>query len=1003
MTELFISYCRRNKGFTEDFIKTLGEHGYSEDKIWIDWNNIPPSSKWEDEIRKGIEAANAVIFILSPDWILSNECAKELQIAVEYNKRLLPVIHQNIDPKTTPADLASLNWIFHRETDDPKGAMQKLLEALKTDLEWVSQHTVILKRANEWKEKAQDNSYLLRGSELQESELWLSKSSEGKEPRPNPVQNEYIFASRQDATRRQRNTLIGVSAALVVSILLAIAAVIGGIEAVRKSQQALASQLAAQAITLVDTQPDLALLLSLESNYISDTMDESDPARLGSLITSMNSMPKLEMYLHGHEGEIRTVTFSPDDHWMASTGNASNDVGQVFLWDMTSTTNPRTHQIFTGGSQRILGLAFSANSKVLAGAGDEKKVFIWDPQHCCEPVQVWEMDKKVRALEFIPLFGHEYLAIASGTQLTFWDIKTGKMNPKLTLEIPTEDPTVRIYSIAFSPAKNLIAVGGDDGNITVWDARSRTMKFHACSYGDPKKNSETVCKSSGAGVVEIRGVAFNTSGTLLASGSSDHRVWLWDTSTGELLAQSISGVEGGHINSVTNLAFDPITGEIASVSWDNTVCLWQPVITNNGNWQLNLVETLTGHTNSVWAVAYNSSGDWLATGSSDKSVILWDPRQNSQIGTPIKTMEDDTWAMSVSPDGKQFSAADMAGNIYLWDFDGTTLSNERHVMHEGGVLSLDYSHNSKLLASSGYTDSSIRVWDAQTGEEVWHIENAHDSEIWALTFSPDDTQIASASFDQTVKIWDVATQTLISEPLKHETGVFTLTYNEDGSKLFVGGFATDIYSYDLTDIKNIPSPKVLLGHASAVNLIAINPKYPNLLASTSDDKTLLIWNVTNNEHTPQVLGLNESMEAVNFRPSGDWLASATDNNTVLLWQLDSKRCSKEWDKNGCQPQMIGSPLTGSETPVENVVFLSDTVMVSSSEGGQLIQWNLKKEDWYQQACSIVNRPLSDSEYKQYVGEDINSSLLNLVSKVSNWFNNETPDTIPPCLITSEPE
>lgn len=99
MPEVFVSYSRRNKAFTEKFVKELGTQGYSDEDIWIDWQDIPPSSKWEEEIRKGIENSNAVVFILSPDWVISNECAKELQIAVEYKKRLFPIIHQNIDPK----------------------------------------------------------------------------------------------------------------------------------------------------------------------------------------------------------------------------------------------------------------------------------------------------------------------------------------------------------------------------------------------------------------------------------------------------------------------------------------------------------------------------------------------------------------------------------------------------------------------------------------------------------------------------------------------------------------------------------------------------------------------------------------------------------------------------------------------------------------------------------------------------------------------------------------
>lgn len=996
MTEIFVSYCRRNKGFTEQFIQGLAEQNYPADKIWIDWNNIPPSSKWEEEIRKGIEACNAVVFILSPDWVLSNECRKELEIAVEYNKRLFPIIHQNIDPQSSPAALASLNWIFFRETDDFNTAMQKLMAAINTDLDWVKQHTVLLKRANEWHSKKQDGSYLLRGSELQGAELWLSKSSDNKQPHPTPVQSEYIFTSRQDATRRQRNTLIGVSAALVVSILLAIAAIVGGVEAVRKSQQALASQLAAQSITLVDTQPDLSLLLSLESNYIGDTLGDADPASLGSLVSSINSVPQLDTYLRAHAGEIREVAFSSNGRWVAATGNAINDQGVVTVWDLASKENPIADQQFIGGTQRILGLAFSPDSKHLAAAGDEKKIFIWDPQSCCETVKEFEIDNKARSLKFVTMNGKEYIAIASGQQITFWDSSTGKKNEALTLQISTADETVRILSLAVSPTNDMVAAGSEDGNITVWELKTKEVKFQACSFGDPETNNEEICKVNGDGETDIRGLAFNANGSLLASGSSDHRVWLWNPDTGALLARSAVGTEGGHINTVTSVTFNSKTGTIASVSWDNTVRIWEPSQNEDKTWKLELTESLTGHSNSIWAAAYSPDGIHLATGSSDKTLILWNVRQASQLGVPFKKLEGDAWALVVSPDKKHFAAGDTFGGIHVWDFDGNTLSNEQKIPNEGGVLALAYSNDSKWLASSGYSDNTIRVWDAATGKELWSVENAHDQEVWALAFSPDNRWLASASFDQTVKIWDTTTHKLIMEPLQHEAGVYTLAFSPTGSSLYVAGFPFNIFSYNLTDTANIPAPQQLTGHGSAINLIASNPNYPEFLASTSDDKTLLIWNVASGEHTPPVLGLQESMEAVAFRPSGDWLASATNNNTVLLWQFDAKRCAKEWDKDTCQPQMIGSPLTGSQTAVYNVVFLSDTVMISSSQGGQLIKWNLDKAYWYEVACSIVNRPLSEAEHRQYVGKQLNSKLLSTITWVSERFGNDAPPA-PECL------
>jgi len=996
MPEVFVSYSRRNKAFTEKFVKELGTQGYSDEDIWIDWQDIPPSSKWEEEIRKGIENSNAVVFILSPDWIISNECAKELQIAVEYKKRLFPIVHQNIDPNKTPAELASLNWIFFREEDNFDGAMQKLLNAVNTDLDWVKFHTVLLRRANEWLGREKDASFLLRGSELRDAELWLSKSSEDKSPQPTASQKEYIFASGQDESKRQRNRLIGVSLALVVSVLLAISAIIAGIQAMKESQQALASRLAAQSITYLDTQPALSLLLSLEANYINDTLGEADSEEFGSLVTSMNSISRLETYLRGHDGDVRASAFSPDGNWLATTGNASNNEGYVLLWDMSVDYEPKPLQKFIGGSNRLLGVDFNGDGTHFAAAGDDKTIFVFKTSDCCSPIKQWDVDERVRALSYVQIGGKEYIAVAGGQEITFWDASTGRQNHRYTLSLPVEDGSIRLLSLAYSARKNLIAAGSDDGNITVWNLKSGEVKFHVCGFNDPLYKDTQPCIVSGEGLTDIRGLTFNVDGTLLASGGSDHYVWLWDTATGELLTRSVDGKNGGHINVVSDVAFNNATGEIVSVSWDNTVKLWKP-LKEDGIWSLQLVDTLAGHANSIWTSSFSPDGTWLATGSSDKTVILWDMDQVSQIGDTVAYMAGDVWALAVSPDYKLFSAADLNGNIRTWQFDGSTLRNPRTNVHSGGVLSLAYSQNGKWLASSGYTDNSIRIWDAKTGEELWSIENAHDKEIWSISFSPDDRLIASASFDQTVKIWDTETQSMVGVALNHDVEVYNVIFANQGSEILVAGYSPNILRWDIAGLTAETVPTVVSGHAAAVNLLASNSKYPNLFASTSDDKTILLWNVDNEEHTPPVLGMNESMEAVAFRPGGDWMASATNNNTVVLWQLDAERCSENWNAETCQPQWIGAPLTGSESAVDNVIFLSDTKLVSSSSNGQIILWNLDKTVWYDQACRVVNRTLTDTEYSQHIEGKINRTLLGALKWINNNFRNAPDQVVPECV------
>jgi WD40 repeat protein len=194
----------------------------------------------------------------------------------------------------------------------------------------------------------------------------------------------------------------------------------------------------------------------------------------------------------------------------------------------------------------------------------------------------------------------------------------------------------------------------------------------------------------------------------------------------------------------------------------------------------------------------------------------------------------------------------------------------------------------------------------------------------------------------------------------------------------------------------------LVGHAAAVNALAFNPVHPNILASTSDDKTLLIWNLEaeTDNHTAPVLGLNESMEAVAFRPDGKWLASATDNKTVLLWQWDAAHCANQWDAKSCQPTNLGTPLVGHQLPVENVVFLSDTRLVSADASGELILWDLNKADWYERACAIVNRPLSLDETGQYM-KGKRDTLLQIFAWLGRTFGKVTQQDMPTCLETDQ--
>src|SRR6185503_12410273 len=203
MDDIFISYSRRDKDFTQKLYDALKGVNRA---VWADWDSIPAASDWFAEIKQGIEETDSVLFVLSPAWIKSNECRKEMEYAVEMGKRLFPILWEPVDPKDVPPVLAKINWVYMREGDDFDQAFQTLCSAMDTDLDWIKKHTRLQVRAVEWDKKNRDHSFVLRGNDLSDAEQFISGAAQ-KSPGPTTLQGEYILASRSDANQRQRLTL----------------------------------------------------------------------------------------------------------------------------------------------------------------------------------------------------------------------------------------------------------------------------------------------------------------------------------------------------------------------------------------------------------------------------------------------------------------------------------------------------------------------------------------------------------------------------------------------------------------------------------------------------------------------------------------------------------------------------------------------------------------------------------------------------------------------------
>jgi WD40 repeat protein len=529
--------------------------------------------------------------------------------------------------------------------------------------------------------------------------------------------------------------------------------------------------------------------------------------------------------LAGHSEGVRAVAFAGDGKTLASGGGDQT----IRLWDVA--TGKQTKQL--QGHSQVNCLAFSADGATLISGSADGYVHVWQTATGTE-LRIIEAHKA--DVHSVALSGDGKLLASAGFDkvIRLWDM-TPAMNPQFgpvlwagipwgqrpgfvpivqAIEFLRLNREVRqleghqgeIKCVVFSPDSKTLVSGSLDQTIRFWDVGT----------------GKGIRQAEGP-LGPVNSLAFTADGKTLASGDEHDTIRFWEAATGKEIAPS-----GGHRGPVGAVAFAPDGRSFFTGGRDQTIRSWETATGKE-------VRHFLDRQQKDRAVAFSSDGKMAATGGFDGKVRLWDLAAGKDL-RQLSGPQGAVGCVAFSPDGKTLAAGGEDQIVRLWD---VASGNEREQFKgpEKSITFVVFSLDGKMVAA-GTGDATIFVWETATGKELRQFAE-NGAEVECVAFAPDGKTLAAGSQDGTVRIWELATGKTIQLLPGHPGYILSVAFAADGKTLAVGSWMT----VRLWELASGRERGRLDGQHGDVFSLALSLN-GQVLAAGNGGTTVLLWDMT---------------------------------------------------------------------------------------------------------------------------------------------------------------